>query len=117
MKKLAVVLVVAVVGLLGYNYATTGEIKLVPSFSKSAEEQAVLDLQEQFAAAQKQFAQAHRSAGMSGIDTSADAEAAIRSVKRTKRELNELRKTLTEDKAKQIAGDLAAAVQAFEKTL
>ena len=44
MKKFAVVLVVVVVGLLGYNYGTTGEFKLVPSFSNSEEEQAVLDL-------------------------------------------------------------------------
>ena len=117
MKKFVVVLVVAVVGLLGYNYATTGEFKLVPSFSKSEEERAVLDLREDFAAAQKQFAQAHRSAGLSGIDTSADANAAVKSVKSTKRELEKLRKKLTEDKAKRIAGELASAVQAFERSL
>ena len=117
MKKFAVVLVVVVVGLLGYNYATTGEFKLVPSFSNSEEEQAVLDLREDFAASQKQFAQAHRAAGLSGIDTSADADAAVNNVKRIKRELEKLRKKLTEDKAKRIAGDLADAVRDFERTL
>ncbi len=117
MKKFAVVLVVVVVGLLGYNYATTGEFKLVPSFSNSEEEQAVLDLRDDFAASQKQFAQAHRAAGLSGIDTSSDADAAVNDVKRIKRELEKLRKKLTEDKAKRIAGELANSVKDFERTL
>jgi len=117
MKKFAVVLVVALVGLLAFNYAKTGELTLSPSFSKSAEEQAVLDLQDNFAAAQKQFAQAHRSAGLSGIDTSSDVSAAISTVKSTKRELEKLRKTLSEDKAKRLADELADAVKAFERTL
>ena len=43
MKKLAVVIVVALVGLLAFNYAKTGEWTLSPSFSKSEEERAVLD--------------------------------------------------------------------------
>ncbi len=117
MKKLAAVLVVVVVGLLGYNYATTGEFKLVPSFSNSEEEQAVLDLREDFATSQKQFAQAHRMAGLSGIDTSSDVSAAVSDVKRIKRQLEKLRKNLTEDKAKRIAGELANSVKEFERTL
>ena len=107
----------ALVGLLAFNYASTGELTLSPSFSKSVEEQAVLDLQDSFTAAKKQFAQAHRSAGLSGIDTSSDVSAAISSVKSTKRELEKLQKSLTEDKAKRIAGKLANAVQDFERTL
>jgi len=117
MKKFAVLLVVVVVGLLGYNYATTGEVKLVPSFSKSLEESKVAELSDDFAAAKKQFAQAHRTAGLSGVDTSSEADAAIDDVKRIKRQLEKLRKTLSEEKAKSSAGELASAVKDFERTL
>ncbi len=117
MKKLAIVIVVAVVGLLAFNYAKTGELSLTPSFSKSEEEVAVRDLQQEFAAARTQFAQAHRTAGLSGMDTSAEADAAINNVKHVKRELTKLRKTLSEDKAKRKASELANDVRAFEKNL
>lgn len=117
MKKLAVVIVVAIVGLLAFNYSTTGELTLKPSFSKSEEESAVEDLQDDFDATKKQFAQAHRTAGLSGIDTTADVSAAISDVKRIKRELEKLRKTLSEEKAKRAAGELASAIQAFQKNL
>jgi hypothetical protein len=117
MKKLALVIVLAIVGLVTFNYATTGELTLTPSFSKSEEERAVQDLQQDFAASQKQYAQAYRTAGLSGIDTTADAEAAINDVKRIKRELKSLSKTLSEERAKRIADELATSVRAFEKSL
>ncbi len=117
MKKLAVVIVVAIAGLVAFNYATTGELTLAPSFSKSEEERAVRDLERDFAAAQKRYAQAHRTAAVGGIDTTADADAAIGSVKRIKRELESLRKTLSEERAKRIADELATSVRAFEKSL
>jgi hypothetical protein len=117
MKKLIAVVIVAIIGLVVFNYATTGELTLVPSFSKSDQERAVQDLQDRFAAARKQFAQAYRTAGVSGIDTTADADAAISSVKRVKRELEPLRKKLSEDRAKRKADELARAVQAFVKEL
>ena len=117
MKKLVVVVVVAIVGLVAFNYATTGELTLVPSFSKSEEERAVRDLQRGFAAAQKRYAQAYRSAAVGGIDTTADADAAIDSAKRIKRELESLRKKLSEERAKRIADELAIALRAFEKNL
>ena len=117
MKKLAVVVVVALVGLVAFNYATTGELTVVPSFSKSEEERAVRDLQREFAAAHKRYAQAYRSAAVGGIDTTADADAAIGSVKRIKRELESLRKKLSEERAKRIAEELAVAVRTFEKDL
>ncbi len=117
MKKLAVVIVVAIVGLVAFNYATTGELTLAPSFSKSEEERAVRDLQRDFSAAQKRYVQAHRTAAVGGIDTTADADAAIGSVKRIRRELESLRKTLSEERAKRIADELAIVVRAFEKDL
>ena len=117
MKKLAGVIVVAVVGLVAFNYATTGELTLVPSFSKSEQESAIRGLQRDFSTAQKRYAQAYRTAAVGGIDTTADADAAIGSVKRIKREVESLRKTLSEERAKRIADELLIAVRAFEKNL
>ena len=117
MKKLAVFIVVAIAGLVAFNYATTGELTLTPSFSKSEEERAVQDLQRNFATAQKRYAQAYRTAAVGGIDTTADADAAISSVKSIKRELESLRETLSEERAKRKADELANAVLAFEKNL
>jgi hypothetical protein len=115
MKKIAVIIVIAVVGLVVFNYATTGELTLAPSFAKSEEERAVQELRDRFAAATKQFAQAYRAAGLGGIDTTADADAALGSVKAIKRELEALRKKLTEERAKRKADELARAVREFEK--
>ena len=56
-------------------------------------------------------------AAVGGIDTTADADAAIGSVKRVRRELEALRKKLSEDRAKRIADELAVAVRTFEKDL
>jgi hypothetical protein len=117
MKKLVVVIALAVVGLAGFNYLTTGELTIIPSFSMSDEERAVRDLQDEFAAARKQFAQAHRSAAVGGIDTTGDADAAIQSVKQVKRELESLLEKLSEDRAKRKADDLARVVGEFEKAL
>jgi hypothetical protein len=117
MKKLVIAVVVIVVGLLAYNYATTGELKLVPSFSVSEEEQGVQDLQDRFDAAKKQYAQAHRGAAVAGIDTTAEADAARNNVKKINRELKKLREGLTEERAIRKADALAGSVQAFVSEL
>lgn len=117
MKKLVGVVVIAVVALVGYNYATTGELTLVPSFSKSEEERAVQELQDRFAAAKKQFDQAYRTAAVAGIDTTSDADAALGSIKLIKRDLASLRKKLSEDRAKRKADLLAQAVREFDNKL
>jgi Zn-dependent oligopeptidase len=113
MKKLVILVVVALVGLVGYNYATTGEFRLVPDFSKSDEEHAVEELAQQLDQAKKQFTQAHRTAATSGLDTTADVEAARVTVKRIEKELKSLRAGLSEEKAERKAEELAAAVRAF----
>ena len=115
MKKLVVLSAIAIAGLVGFNYATTGEITLVPTLSKSAEERAVQALQDDFAIARKQFAQAYRTAALGGIDTTGDADAALGEVKRIKRELDSLRKKLSEDRAKRKADDLVRSLREFEK--
>jgi hypothetical protein len=117
MKKLVGVIVIAIVGLVVFNYATTGEFAVVPSFSKSEEDRAVQELQDRFAVAKKQFNQAYRTAAVGGIDTTTDADSALSSIKRIKRELTSLRKKLSEERARRKADELAIAVQEFDKEL
>ena len=117
MKKFVVFAEVVVAGLLAFVFVTTGELTLKPSFSKSEEERAVQDLQHDFDAMQKRFAQAYRAAAVGGIDTTSDADAAITSIKSIKRELETVRKKLSEEKAKRNADELASAILAFEKNL
>jgi hypothetical protein len=117
MKKILIVLAVAVAGLVLYNYATTGELSLTPKFSQSEDERAVDDLEQQLDAAKKQFAQAHRSAAVGGIDTTADVAAASRAVKRIRRELDGLTERLSSDSAKRRADELSRAIEEFSQKL
>jgi predicted negative regulator of RcsB-dependent stress response len=48
MKRLVVVIIIAVAGLVAYNYFTTGELKLVPSASLTQDEKEVKHLEDQF---------------------------------------------------------------------
>lgn len=112
MKGILIALLVVGAALVAFNYFTTGEVKLLPS-SKSEDEAAVDRLQERFESAQTQFAQAHRTAGIAGVDTTADAESAVRSVQQVEKDLAALMKKPTEARAKRKAGDLSRAVGAF----
>jgi len=114
MKKLVILVVVALVGLVGFNYATTGEFRLMPDLSKSDEEQAVAELAAQLDQAKKQFTQAHRTAATAGLDTTSDVEAARQTVKRVQKELKSLRDDLSEEKARRQAEELSADLRNFE---
>jgi hypothetical protein len=118
MKKLLVLLGVVAVGLVVYNYATTGTVALVPpSMSMSADERAVADLEERFADARRSFAQAGRGAGLTGMDTTGDADAAMRSVQTISNDLHELQKRLSSQPAKQKAETLAASIESYQREL
>ncbi len=117
MKKALVATVVLVAGLVAYNYATTGEIKVVPTFSLSEEEQELKDLEDRFKAARRQFAQAHRAAAVGGLDTTADVEAARRAVGEIDAELKALRERTTSEKVRREADELDALVSAFKNEL
>ena len=55
MKKLIVLIVIGVAGLVGYNYYTTGEISLMPPSSLSKEERELKRLEKDFHKAQNKF--------------------------------------------------------------
>jgi len=97
MKKI-VLLVVAVVGaLLAYNYTTTGELTLLPQGPLSGEEQELQRLERDFETAAGEFNQALRSAGLAGLDTTGDADAAMKEVRRIERKLDDLMRRLVSD--------------------
>lgn len=117
MKKIALVLAIGVLGLLGYNYVATGELKLIPGRALSAEQRELKELEKQFDAARKQVGQAHRAAGTTGIDMTADVEAARRSLDKIQRALADLKQRLESDSAKRDADRLARAVKDYSREL
>lgn len=100
MKKLLVVVFLLAGGLLVYNYAATGELTLVPSFTVSQEEQQVRDLEDRFQRARQEMAQAGRSAGLAGIDTSSQMAAGLKQIAALEKEAKALAKKLQEPGAR-----------------
>ena len=117
MKKILIVIAVLVAALVTYNYVTTGRLSLVPSAALSEDEQSLRALEDRFSAASKEYSQATRTAGLSGLDTTAEAEAALRSVGQIEKELKSLRQRLTSQSEIQRADYLASAVREFSRRL
>ena len=106
MKKLLVLAVLVAAGLLAYNFATRGKLTLVPSGALSAEDQALEAFDGRLQVAAKMYSQAGRTAGLSGADMTADAEAAREEVADIEKGLRELRRTATSKESKQKIGQL-----------
>jgi hypothetical protein len=117
MKKILIVIAVVIAGLIAYNYVTSGEFSVVPSFTLSEDEKELKALENRFNAAVKQYSQAGRTAGLSGMDTTADAEAARLSVQQISKELKSLQKRLSSDSLIRRAERLAADVREFAEKL
>jgi hypothetical protein len=90
-KKIILGVVLAAVALVAFNFVATGEFTLIPTTPLSAEARAFNRLNERFVAATHQLNQAEKAAGVSGIDTSADAQAALRELDQVEKELKELK--------------------------
>jgi hypothetical protein len=101
MKKLVVVIFLLAGGLLVYNYAATGELTLVPSLALSQEQQQVRDLEDRYDRARKEMAQAGRSAGLTGMDTSSQMSAGLEQMAAMEKEAKELEKDLREPGARE----------------
>jgi hypothetical protein len=116
MKKIVLILVFAVAGLLAFNYVRTGEVTLIPAGSATAEGRQLDDLADRFEAARKQYGQAGRTAGLSGMDTTSDADAALRTVHDVEKALGQLKAKLQSDSADgRKAEKLAAAIGEFTR--
>lgn len=91
MKKVVLLIVVLVGIWLGVNYIRTGQFSFLPT-ALSAEEQHVRDLERQLAEVSAQMAQAGRTAGMTGMDTTQDVSALMQKKERLEKELEEARR-------------------------
>lgn len=90
MQKIILIVIVIVVGLLAYNYFTTGELSLTPAGSSSDEGRELNQLRGEFRAAAREFRQAGRSAGVSGMDTTDAASAALAAVERIEKQVDKI---------------------------
>jgi DNA repair exonuclease SbcCD ATPase subunit len=115
MKGLVLIIVLVAAALLAYNYVHTGKLTLIPS-SLSKPEQQLQELEQRLDSARRQFEAAGRAAGVAGVDTTADAEAARREVERVEADLKALREQLQET-YKQKADQLMDKIQEFKKEL
>jgi outer membrane murein-binding lipoprotein Lpp len=115
MKGLILVVLLVAGALLAYNYVHTGKLTLIPSSTSKAEQQ-LQELEQRLDSARRQFEAAGRAAGVAGVDTTADAEAARREVERVESDLKELRGQLA-GAYRQQADALMDKVQEFKKEL
>ncbi len=114
MRNLITIVVVLVVGLVAFNYFQSGEFNLLPS-SKSDEEQEVNRLRGEFRRVAQDFRQAGRAAGLSGMDTTAAASAAARSIEGIERDLQKLRRATDEDRVRDEIDSVMAEIAEFKE--
>ena len=89
-KRIVLVLALAAAALVAYNYMTTGKIALMPSATLSDEEKELDGLETRVRQAASQYAQAGRAAGLSGMDTTSDAESARVEVQKIAKRVDEI---------------------------
>ncbi len=117
MRTVVIAVLVVVTGFVSYNWFTTGRLTLIPSQGISANERAIMNLGDRMVDAKNQYSQAARTASISGIDTTADAETARIQIKNIQQELDALRKDLTDESEIREADKLAASLKEFARTL
>ena len=115
MKNLIFLIIIALAGLVAYNYFTTGEVKLIPSAALSEEEQQVQALKEEFLEAQSRFMEGSRGASIGGIDTPADVVGAMREVEHIQGKVRALAARLDSGPAKEMADELLDQIETFIK--
>lgn len=115
MKKLLVLILLLVGAVLIYNYTTSGEIAFLPSAPLTGEEQELQRLERKFETAAAEFDQALRSAGLAGLDTTGDADAAMREVERIEGSLDKLLRRLAGEDARRKAERLLMRLREFKR--
>ena len=117
MQKIVLIVVVIVLGLLAFNYFTTGELSLMPAGGSSDDGSELNRLRGDFRAAAREFRQAGRSAGLSGVDTTDAAGAALASVERVEKQVEELAKRTEDPEVKAEAGKLLNEIKKYKQDI
>ena len=117
MQKIVLIVVVIVLGLLAYNYFTTGEIGLMPAGSSSDEGRELNRLRGDFRAAAREFRQAGRSAGLSGLDTTDAAAAALDEVEKVEKAVENLAKKTEDPDIKSEAEKLLREIRKYKQDI
>ena len=115
MKKVLGIVAFLVVAAVAANFLMKGELPFMQSMSE--EEQAIADLRSELRGAQQQYRQAGRAAGLSGMDTTAEAEGALIIVERVEKDLRALKRELKSEAAKTAAQNLEDEIQDFMREL
>jgi len=111
-KVLGMVILLGVVAV-GAQYFSKGSLPFLP---KPSEQRQELDrLRSEFRAAQGEFRQAGRAAGLSGIDTTGDASVALAEVDRINKELATLKDKLNDDNERRAAQLLQEEIDDFKR--
>lgn len=117
MKAVIVLIVVVVVGLLAFNYFTTGELALAPGGSGGGEEQELNRLQGEFRSLAREFGQAGRSAALSGMDTTAAAAGVLAELDTVEEKVQDIAKTTEDPDVRRKAEGLAKEIAKYKKDI
>jgi hypothetical protein len=115
MKKVLTLVVLLVIAGVAANYLMKGGLPFMGSLSE--EEQEINRLRTELRAAERDYRQAGRAAGLSGMDTTAEATAALREVDRIADELAALKGELSSDAAKVAMRNLEEEIEDFRREL
>ncbi len=113
-KNLIAIVVVVVVALVAFNYFQTGKFSILPGGGMSQEEKELNRLKGEFRRAAQAYRQAGRSAGLSGLDTTSDAEAALQTVDGVERDLKALRKRTKDAEVRSKIDNLLAEIKKYK---
>ena len=111
------IVVVIVLGLLAFNYFTTGELSLMPAGGSSDDGSELNKLRGEFRSAAREFRQAGRSAGLSGMDTTHAAGAALAAVERVEEQVESLAKRTEDVDVKAEAEKLLSEIKKYKEDI
>lgn len=115
MKNLITIAVVVAIALVAFNYFQTGEFTLVPGGGMSDEAREVNRLRGDFRQAAQQYRQAGRSAGLSGLESTEDADAALTAIDGIERDLKKMRKQVEDAKVQKEIDDLLEEIADYKR--
>lgn len=118
MQKIVLIVVVIVLGLLAFNYFTTGELSLVPTGSSGGDGSELNKLRGEFRSAAREFRQAGRGSALGGgLDTTDAAGAALAAVERVEEQVEALANRTEDVDVRAEAQKLLAEIKKYKEDI